>query len=117
MATGLRFAGSRFWVMHRYREYGPFDYEWSKDFSGIELLYLGQKFGEYCSVEEIYADLKPFSLPMRVVEVASVVLGATLLGILNGLNETEKQANLIRHLNDYGLSRYAETIVRTPEPP
>ena len=114
MATGLRFSGSRFWVIHRRQEYGPFDYEWSKDFSGIELVYLGQKFGEYCSIEEIYADLKPFKLPMRVVEVSSVVLGATLFGVLHGFNEHEKRANLIRQLNEHGFSRFAEAIVHTP---
>ena len=26
---GIRFEGTRFWVLHRRREFGPFDYEWS----------------------------------------------------------------------------------------
>jgi len=114
VGTGLRFSGSQFWVIHRRRQYGPFDYQWSKDFSGIELLYQGEKFGEYCSVEEIYADLKPFRLPMRVVEVASVVLGATLYGLLNGLSETEKRENLVSQLRKHGLGRFAESIIHTP---
>ena len=112
--AGLRFSGSQFWVIHRRRAYGPFDYQWSKDFSGIELQYQGEKFGEYCSVEEIYADLKPFRLPMRVVEVASVVLGATLYGLLNGLSEEEKRDNLVCQLKKHGLGRFAESIVHTP---
>ena len=36
-ASGLRFEGSAFWVRHRHREFGPFDYEWSRDMLGIEL--------------------------------------------------------------------------------
>jgi hypothetical protein len=61
------FGGLRFWVTHRRRDYSTFDYEWSRDFAGIELLDQAQKFGEYCSREEIFADLKPFQLPRRVV--------------------------------------------------
>ena len=35
-AHGVRFDGTRFWVVHRRREFGPFDYEWSGDLDGIE---------------------------------------------------------------------------------
>ena len=112
-SNGLRFSGSRFWVVHRRREYGPFDYEWSSDFSGIELHYLGEKFGEYCSDEEIFADLKPFKLPMRVVEVSSVVLGATLFGLLNGLSECEKRDNLLQRLHEHGMDRFAQGITQS----
>jgi hypothetical protein len=109
------FEGSRFWVTHRRRDYGPFDYEWSRDFAGIELLYQGQKFGEYCSREEIFADLKPFRLPRRVVEVACITLGAVLFGVLNGLDENHKRWNIYDHLDRHGLTRFARQIRRQAE--
>jgi hypothetical protein len=109
---GLRFDGTRFWVVHRRREYGPFDYEWSPDFEGVELLYCNEKFGEYCSVDEIYADLKHFRLPMRVVEVTSVVLGSMLYGLLNGLTAEQKASDLIERLEEFGFTRYGERIDR-----
>ena len=90
-AHGLRFDGTQFWVTHRRREFGPFDYEWSREFDGIELWYGGQKFGEICSEDEIFADLKEFHLPMRVVEVASVVFGSTLRSILSGHSARERR--------------------------
>jgi hypothetical protein len=34
-AHGLRFDGTQFWVVHRRREFGPFDYEWSRELDGI----------------------------------------------------------------------------------
>lgn len=104
---GLRFDGTRFWVTHRRRKYGPFDYEWSQDFLGIELLFRGRKFGEYCSSEEIYADLKQFRLPMRVVEVASIVLGCTLYGVLNGWSRPEREQLLIDRLCSMGHQKFA----------
>ncbi len=76
---GVLFEASRFWVLHRRRDYGPFDYEWSQDFAGVELIYAGTKFGEYCSKDEIFADLKEFRLPAAVVEVATIVLGCLSL--------------------------------------
>lgn len=103
---GLRFEGTQFWVTHRRREYGPFDYEWSKDFRGVELVYRGGKFGEYCSVEEFFADLRPYHLPRRVVEVASIVMGCLLFGILNGLPEPERHNLLRRRLREFGLQRF-----------
>ena len=99
-------------MIHRRREYGPFDYEWSKDFNGIELMFRGQKFGEYCSANEIYADLKHFKLPMRVVEVTSLVMGSVLYGLLNGLSSTEKRQDIDRRLRDHGLEKFADQIDR-----
>lgn len=110
-STGLRFEGTAFWVRHRQREYGPFDYVWANDFLGIELTCGGRKFGEYCSTEEITADLKDFRLPMRVVEVSSVVCGALLFGLLNGLEDREKLAVICYHLEVKGLGRFADNIV------
>ena len=102
----LRFSGTRFWVTHRRREYGPFDYEWSKDFCGIELVYRGHKFGEYVSAEEIFADLREFALPLTVVEVSSIVLGCVIYGVLNGLTEAERTRLLIERLTDAGHEKF-----------
>lgn len=103
---GVRFAETRFWVMHRRREYGPFDYEWSADLYGVELTYQGRKFGEICSEREIYADLEGFGLPSRVTEVASIVAGCVLYALLNGLRDEERRALLRRHLQQHGCSEY-----------
>ncbi len=104
---GIRFEGSRFWVLHRRREFGPFDYEWSQDFSGVEFMYRDHKFGEYCSAEEIYADLKQFSLPMSVVEVASLTIGMVLYGVLNGLPQALWKELLRQRLDESGFERFA----------
>ena len=104
---GLRFQGTMFWVIHRRRAYGPFDYEWSKDLRGIELLYQATKFGEYCSPDEIFADLKQFKLPASVVEVASIVLGCTVLGILDGMSSQQRRSLLIERLRSMGHGKFA----------
>ena len=109
-ASGLRFEDSAFWVRHRNREYGPFDYEWARDLGGIELRYGEHKFGEFCSVDEITADLKEFRLPMRVVEVTAVVCGSILLGLLSGFNTFEKRRLVIENLRIHGLDRYSRCI-------
>lgn len=106
---GLRFADTQFWVIHRRTEYGPFDYEWSMDFRGIELMYQGRKFGEVCSEREIFADMREFTLPMRVVEVASLVFGCVLVGITKGQSSWERQAFLKQTLLDYGCSQFCES--------
>ncbi|REJ72794.1 MAG: hypothetical protein DWQ34_13780 [Planctomycetota bacterium] len=103
----IRFEGSRFWVVHRRREYGPFDYEWSSDLYGVELTYRGCKFGEFCSEAEIFADLSEFKLPMRVVQVASLVCGCQLYGMLNGLSDVQRERMLSERLHEHGCSRFA----------
>lgn len=103
---GLRFAESRFWVTHRRREYGPFDYEWSKDLRGVELTYRDQKFGEYCSDDEIYADLTEFKLPLSVVEVGSIVIGCIVFALLNGLGQLEFAELLTERLKASGHGRF-----------
>jgi hypothetical protein len=105
-SRGLRFEESRFWITHRRREYGPFDYEWSADLYGVELTYQGRKFGEICSEREIYADLQGFGLPARVAEVASIVSGCLLFAMLNGLSGDERRSLLQSHLLDHGCSEY-----------
>jgi hypothetical protein len=113
LTHGLRFDGTQFWVVHRRQEYGPFDYEWSREFDGIELCYRGRKFGEICSEDEIFADLAEFKLPDRVVQVASVVFGATLLSILQGHSRPERRAMLQRQLTEHGC----EAFVPAPDRP
>jgi hypothetical protein len=103
---GIQLDGSRFWVRHRRKTYGPFDYEWNSDFCGVELLYDGRKFGEYCSVDELFADLKPFRLPMSVVSVTSIVMGCVLFGIMHGLREAERLELLEGRLKQHGFDRF-----------
>lgn len=107
MTSGITFDGTRFWVRHRRREYGPFDYEWSKDFCGIEMMYRGSKFGEYCSSEEFFADLKPYKLPISVAEVSTIAMGCLVYGILNGLNERERRNLLTNRLESLGYGHFA----------
>lgn len=109
-SSGIRFEGTAFWVRHRDREYGPFDYEWARDLSGIELLYRRSKFGEYCSEDEVCADLREFKLPMRVVEVSSIVCGSLIVGIMTGLTTADRHALVRQHLNARGLERFARNI-------
>ena len=107
LSHGLRFEGTAFWVIHRRREYGPFDYEWSRDFDGIELTFCGRKFGEYCSAEEIFADLREFRLPMAVVEVASIALGCTIRRVLDGLGQPAGERLMLDHLHSAGYAHFA----------
>jgi len=113
---GVLFEGSRFWVTHRRRDYGPFDYEWSQDFAGVELMYAGKKFGEYCSKEEIFADLKEFRLPATVVDVATIVLGCLVFGVLNGLPESERRQLISDQLLSGGYERFAHLVIRPERP-
>jgi hypothetical protein len=101
--------------MHRRRRYGPFDYEWSKDFAGIELTFEGDKFGEYCGKEELFADLKHYQLPDAVVPVATIVIGCVVYGVLNGLRESERMQMVMSQLSERGFERFAQ-IEREPEP-
>ena len=103
---GLRFEGSRFWVIHRRREYGPFDYQWSKDLRGLEMTYRDHKFGEHCGAGEIFADLKEYGLPRSVVDVASIVIGCLLYGILHGLDEQQRERFLAEQLRQHGYERF-----------
>ncbi len=106
ISHGLQLDESRFWVIHRRRRYGPFDYEWSADLYGLELTYQGQKFGEICSRDEIYADLSEFRLPRRVVEVASLVSGCLLFGMLQGFSPLERAEFLAQHLTQHGCADF-----------
>lgn len=98
--------GTRFWVIHRRKSYGPFDYEWSPDFCGVALLYDGRKFGEYCTSDELFADLRSFQLPLSVVHVSAIVMGCVLYGVMHGLTEAERQCVLRQHLRRLGFGRF-----------
>ncbi|VAX40105.1 hypothetical protein MNBD_PLANCTO02-1706 [hydrothermal vent metagenome] len=105
---GLKFEETMFWVIHRRREYGPFDYEWSTDLAGIALLYRGQKFGEHCGPEQIYADLSEFKLPMTVVKVASIVLGCAVFSLQKGDSSVKRKEFLKKELAKQGYKRFLE---------
>lgn len=100
-SKGFRFEDTRFWVTHRNLEYGPFDYEWCEDLRGIELHYCGVKFGEVCNIHDLFADMKEFGLPMRVVEVACVIFGSTLLGMTSGFSPQERDSLLHENLKRF----------------
>lgn len=108
-ASGLSFDGSRFWVTHRRRKYGPFDYQWSRDLRGLEMTYQGEKFGEHCSEDEIFADLKEYHLPRTVVEVACIALGSLLYGIVNSIGESERREFLVGRLREHGYEKFADS--------
>lgn len=104
---GILFDETRFWIVHRKSMHGPFDYQWSHDLDGIEMTYQGEKFGECCSEDELFADLKTFRLPLKVSKVATVVIGSTILGIFEGMNAAEKEALMRKELNRAGFDEYA----------
>jgi hypothetical protein len=107
---GVRFTETGFTVIHRRREYGLFDYQWTPEMDGVELHYQGRKFGEICSPAEIQADLKEFRLPRRVVEVATIVLGNLLAGILAGQTESQRHARIWSALSDAGLKSFLPEV-------
>lgn len=103
---GVRIEDTRVWVTHRRLEYGPFDYEWIPNLRGIELMFRGSKFGEILSEEEIYADLSEYRLPVRVVEVAVLILGNALYSGLNGFSDGERRDILEDCLIEAGCDRF-----------
>ncbi len=105
---GIQFEGNKFWVIHRTQTFGPFDYEWSQDFLGMEMTYCGDKFGEFCSTEEFFADLKPYKLPLRVSEVATLVMILVIQGVLNGLSAGERDVQVRQHLRSRGWAKFAD---------
>lgn len=102
----LRLRGSEVWVIHRRREYGPFDYEWSSDFCGVALLYAGRKFGEYCSQDEFCADLGDFPVPLTVSQVGSLALGCVLYGLMRGYTEQERRELIGTQLQRHGFGHF-----------
>lgn len=107
---GVRFNERTFYVRHRHREYGPFDYEWAPNLRGIEFTYCRQKFGEFYDILEISADLREFKLPMRVVEVSTIVTGSLVLGLMSGVESSAKRQIIEENLERHGLHRFARNI-------
>tara|TARA_R110002020_G_scaffold288824_2_gene504302 strand:- start:77 stop:496 length:420 start_codon:yes stop_codon:yes gene_type:complete len=102
---------TRFWVIHRRDCYGPFDYQWSTDLYGLELLYQGEKFGECCNSEQFFADLKPYQLPTRVTEVAMTVVGAIIACSFNAISGNERLDHVSKMLQKSGLARYEISLL------
>ena len=97
---------TRFWVVHRREFYGPFDYQWSIDLRGIEFLYQDKKYGECCSEEEFFADLKCFQLPKRVSQVATIVTGTVVSCIFHCVATSDRIRQISSNLESMGLERY-----------
>ena len=97
----------KFWIVSRQELFGPFVYQWSGDLYGIEFTYQGQKFGEVCSDEELYADLKPFGLPISVARVAALIAGAIVVSIRSGTSTDERVSHLISLLQQFDLGRFS----------
>lgn len=97
----------KFWIVSRQELFGPFVYQWSGDLYGIEFTYQGQKFGEVCSDEELYADLKPFGLPISVARVAALIAGAIVVSIRSGTSTDERVSHLISLLQQFDMDRFS----------
>ncbi len=95
-----------FWVAARGRCFGPFDYQWSPDLRGVELTYQGQKFGEICSREDLFADLAEFKLPMSICRVAIITAGTLAVGIAEGCCTDQRISALIDSLEQFGFGRF-----------
>jgi hypothetical protein len=104
---GLRLGETGFHVIHRRREYGPFDYEWTDDLRSVLLTYRGRRFGEVCNRDTFYADLREFRLPRRVVEVAMLALGSLLHSISCGHSSEERSRFLVTVLRRFDCERFA----------
>lgn len=115
LTHGLRFDGSAFYVIHRRREFGPFDYHWSSDLRSVDLTYQGRKFGEVFSAAQMCVDLRDFKLPRRVVQVAVLVTGAILQSLHLGDDESTRTRRIAAVLRDFGCRRFAESL-RFPQP-
>lgn len=97
----------KFWIVSRQELFGPFDYQWSGDLYGLEFTYQGQKFGEICSEDEFYADLKPFGLPISVARIAAIIAGTIVVSIRSGTSTDERVTHLISLLQQFNLGRFS----------
>ena len=96
----------QFWIVSRHQLFGPFNYQWSGDLYGIQFTYQGEKFGEVCSEDEFFADLKPFGLPIRVARVAAVIAGSIAQGIRSGSAGEQRIPRLAALLRQFELERF-----------
>lgn len=98
----LRFEGTGFWVNHEGSEYGPFDYDWNKDYRSVNLLFQGHKFGEYVGRAEHFADLSELCLPREVGAIGTVALVSICCARLEGWSADETRDFLYRNLDRLG---------------
>jgi hypothetical protein len=52
--------------------------------------------------------LTEFKLPTSVVEVASIVIGCVVYGIVNGLTKIERELFLVKRLEAHGYERFSD---------
>ncbi|MBL8816668.1 MAG: hypothetical protein JNL58_11610 [Planctomyces sp.] len=83
-----------FWIVFRQRFYGPFDYQWSVDLYGMEFRFQGQKFGEFCSDDEFFADLSPYQLPPEVCSVVMLVAAHIVQGVRSASSPDDRLRSL-----------------------
>ncbi|MEQ9411934.1 MAG: hypothetical protein RIK87_29740 [Fuerstiella sp.] len=95
-----------FWVATRGRCFGPFDYQWSSDLRGVELMYQGCKFGEICGPEELFADLAEFRLPISVCQVAVITAGTMAASIAQGECTDRRVRSLLSSLERFGYAKF-----------
>lgn len=76
----------------------------------MEMTYKGDKFGEFCSSNEFFADLKPFRIPLQVCEVGTLVLGLVMQGLLSGLTATERDSQVEQELVSRGFGQFARIV-------
>jgi hypothetical protein len=107
VANEIILSDDKYWIVCRHELYGPFDYQWSGDLYGIEFNYQGQKFGEVCSEDEFFADLKPFGLPISVARVAALTAGTFAVGIRAGTSQDARVTHLISLLERFDLGRFS----------
>lgn len=97
---------NRIWIRHRGHIFGPFDYEWSPDFCGAEFHYAGRKFGEFCSVDEIFVDSSELGVPRTVSQIAVVAIASTICGVLAGEESSQRLERIQSRLIEFGFDRY-----------
>lgn len=113
---GLRFDGSAFFVIHRRREFGPFDYHWSADLRSVDLTYQGVRYGEVFSAAQLCVDLSEFRLPRCVVQVAVLTTGCILQALHRGDDAALRYRRIAAVLRQFGCRRFAEHIAVNERP-
>jgi hypothetical protein len=107
-----------FWIVFRQRFYGPFDYQWSIDLHGIEFRFQGQKFGEFCSDDQFFAELSPFGLPQAVCSAAMLVAAHLVQGIRSGSSAADRLQALKSLLAEHESEPFVvHSEHPAPEPP
>jgi hypothetical protein len=97
---------SAWWIVSRGQHWGPFDYQWSSDLRGVELLFKGEKYGEVCSEDEFFADLAPFGLPISVCRVAAIIAGSVAVSLAAVEEADVRISRLVNALDEFGFGRY-----------